>query len=167
MKPGALILFVDNAAGQFHEMMSDIAKECNMKSVFGPLRHYYFKEEAFRRTFEGYESQYETRIAAEIWKKTDLFPWNTTYELRNQFFNQTRNLVPNFNGENLTTMDSVDYVSVEMVDDGKPDNDRPQAPGSFNEPLRIVQGDDKPQNVQLAAENVPEMDNNQKCCTIM
>ncbi|KFM60119.1 hypothetical protein X975_16282, partial [Stegodyphus mimosarum] len=68
-KPGALLIFIDNASGGFHEMISQVASECNMQLAFGPLLHYDYEDASFSRTRFGYTSQSKTKVAFQIWKK--------------------------------------------------------------------------------------------------
>lgn len=146
MKPGALIFFVDNAAGGFHEMVSQTAKECGMKSVFEPLRHYHYKEEAFRREYCSWISQYEARVTVEVWEKTETLPWNTTHELRRQFYHQTQRLVD-------ATFTDEDFPAFP-----------PRIPGGYS-PDRYELQSARPTPLQV--ESASEMENNQRCCTIM
>ncbi|XP_035210906.1 uncharacterized protein LOC118185190 [Stegodyphus dumicola] len=94
MKPGALLIFIDNASGGFHEMISQVASECNMQLAFGPLLHYDYEDARFSRTRFGYTSQSKTKITFYVWKK----PTDTTQLLKNEYYayNQQSVDIPDF-----------------------------------------------------------------------
>lgn len=152
MKPGALLLFVDNAAGGFHEVMSQTAKECGMKSVFEPLRHYHYKEETFRREYCNWISQYEARVTVEVWKKSEVLPWNTTRELRREFLHRARHLGATFTDEDFPAFP-------------------PRKAGGYNPELiegKVELECARPTPLSVRqAQSASETENNQKCCTIM
>lgn len=85
MKPGAMLLFIDNAAGGFQRMIEDVAYGCGMQSAFGPLEHYDYEEPLFSRVLYGYTSQSKTKVVIEMWKKPNALPYNTTQQLQREF----------------------------------------------------------------------------------
>ncbi|GIX72927.1 uncharacterized protein CDAR_72771 [Caerostris darwini] len=75
MKPGAMLLFIDNAGGGFQEMLQQAANNCGMVSAFGPFHHYEYEKPEFAITRFGYESQSKTKVSVQIWMKpTDSAP---------------------------------------------------------------------------------------------
>ncbi|GFQ95669.1 uncharacterized protein TNCT_49681 [Trichonephila clavata] len=72
MKPGALILFIDNAAGGFQKLISDAASEHKFVPVFGPLNHELYSNETVLRDRFGYKSCFQTRVSVQFLKKTNI-----------------------------------------------------------------------------------------------
>ncbi|GFQ72568.1 uncharacterized protein TNCT_37451 [Trichonephila clavata] len=85
MKPGAMLLFIDNAAGGFQGMVQQVANQCGMITVFGPLLHYDYEKSEFSITRYGYTSQSKTKVAVQIWKKPENRFFNTSQDLRSQY----------------------------------------------------------------------------------
>ncbi|XP_035210425.1 uncharacterized protein LOC118184807 [Stegodyphus dumicola] len=69
MKPGAVLLFIDNAGGGFHQLVMDVAQGCNLETVFGPFRHELYQNDVFRVKRFGYMSQSETKVTVHMWRK--------------------------------------------------------------------------------------------------
>ncbi|KFM63513.1 hypothetical protein X975_26547, partial [Stegodyphus mimosarum] len=69
MKPGAIVLYIDNAGGRFHQLMSRVATECMFITVFGPLKHEHYVNENMNIKRFGYTSCYETKVSVHIWQK--------------------------------------------------------------------------------------------------
>ncbi|GIY13127.1 uncharacterized protein CDAR_420781 [Caerostris darwini] len=70
IKPGALVLFVDNAAGGFQQLISNAAAKYAFIPVFGPLNHELYVNETFNQIKFGYKSCYETRVAVQLLMKS-------------------------------------------------------------------------------------------------
>lgn len=91
MKPGGMLLFVDNAAGGFDKMIRETASQCGMSTVFGPLMHYDYENPFFALERHGHTSQSKTRVSIQMWKKPTLSsPYNATAQLRYEYFNGPR-----------------------------------------------------------------------------
>ncbi|XP_035210426.1 uncharacterized protein LOC118184808 [Stegodyphus dumicola] len=69
MKPGAIVLYIDNAGGGFHQLMGQVATECRFITVFGPLKHEHYVNENMNIKRFGYTSCYATKISVHIWRK--------------------------------------------------------------------------------------------------
>ena len=54
MKPGAMVLFIDNAAGGFSELVSNVSKKYNMRYVFGPIDHKIYTNEDLKENLWGF-----------------------------------------------------------------------------------------------------------------
>ncbi|GFU28410.1 uncharacterized protein NPIL_173361 [Nephila pilipes] len=91
MKPGAILLFIDNAAGGFQSMAQEVANRCGMITVFGPLLHYDYEKTDFSITRFGYTSQSKTKMAVQIWRKPLKKIFSTSQDLRNQYYQYNRN----------------------------------------------------------------------------
>ncbi|GFV48748.1 uncharacterized protein TNCV_625351 [Trichonephila clavipes] len=72
MKPGALLLFIDNAAGGFQKLISNAASKYKFVPVFGPLNHELYVNETILRERFGFKSCFQTRLSAQFLKKTNL-----------------------------------------------------------------------------------------------
>ncbi|XP_054707084.1 uncharacterized protein LOC129216893 [Uloborus diversus] len=72
MKPGAFLLFIDNAAGGFLEMVQQVAKQCGMLSVFGPLKHFEYEDPAYSMERFGYTSQSRSKMSLQVLMKPPL-----------------------------------------------------------------------------------------------
>ncbi|CAL1274660.1 unnamed protein product [Larinioides sclopetarius] len=70
MKPGAFILFVDNAAGGFKELISSAAKKYKFSAISTPLKHQPYINECFKNIKYGYKSCYESKIAVQLLMKS-------------------------------------------------------------------------------------------------
>ncbi|GFQ77160.1 uncharacterized protein TNCT_377941 [Trichonephila clavata] len=69
MKPGALVLFIDNDAGGSREVVLKVANECQFKPVFGPFAHHlYINEELLVQRF-GYWNCHKTAVTVVILEK--------------------------------------------------------------------------------------------------
>lgn len=90
MKPGAMLLFIDNAAGGFQSMVQQVANQYGMITVFGPLLHYDYEKPDFSITRFGYTSQSKTKVAVQIWKKPEHRFFNASQDLRNQYYRSSR-----------------------------------------------------------------------------
>lgn len=73
MKPGAIVLYIDNAGGGFDKLVSEEAENCCLKSEFY-LNHETFIESALNVKKFGYVPCFESTVSVHIWKKT--FPKN-------------------------------------------------------------------------------------------
>ncbi|GBN11520.1 hypothetical protein AVEN_137787-1 [Araneus ventricosus] len=70
MKPGAFILFVDNAAGGFKELISSAARKYEFIAVSTPLKHQPYINECFKNIKYGYKSCYESKVAVQLLMKS-------------------------------------------------------------------------------------------------
>ncbi|XP_055940572.1 uncharacterized protein LOC129971113 isoform X1 [Argiope bruennichi] len=71
MKPGALVVYIDNAGGGFHKLVTKEAEDCKFKSVFY-LNHETFIEPDLRIKKFGYMPCCESRVSFHIWRKASL-----------------------------------------------------------------------------------------------
>lgn len=85
-----MLLFIDNAAGGFQEMLHEVALQCGMVTLFGPLRHYEYENVNYSITKFNYTSQSKTKVAVHIWCKPQTGRFNATQELRNDYFSYNR-----------------------------------------------------------------------------
>lgn len=69
MKPGASFLFIDNAGGEFYELVLNAASRCGFSSSCGPYRHMKYEHEAFRRKMFGTFGLSCTTVAVQMWEK--------------------------------------------------------------------------------------------------
>lgn len=69
MKSGALLLFIDNAAGGFCEILEENASLYGLKSVFETEKHYKYEEPKFNVVKLGITNQYQSTVVAEMWMK--------------------------------------------------------------------------------------------------
>lgn len=69
MKPGALVLYIDNAGGGFHQLVRNEAQALNLITVFGPLKHEHFATNDFNVKRFGYTPCLETKVSVHIWRK--------------------------------------------------------------------------------------------------
>lgn len=97
MKGGGMLLFVDNAAGGFHEMLQEVAASCGMQSVYGPVMHYDYEEPSFSRKLHGYTSQSKTKVSIQMWKKSEKSIYNTTQQLRREYIHTGGRSIPTSN----------------------------------------------------------------------
>ena len=154
MKPDALFLFVDNAAGGFREMVSQTAEECSMKSLFDPFKHYEYAEKAFCRDYCNWKSQYETKVTFGVWKKKEEQTQNTAYDMKSQFFERARHLgAKNEVGAMFT---DADFPALDVTDGVKR-----QTMQSMHVELESAR------HSRRIGGNATEIENNQKCCLIM
>ncbi|CAL1274663.1 unnamed protein product [Larinioides sclopetarius] len=82
LKPGSLVLYIDNAGGGFHQLIRREAQDCNLITVFGPLKHHLYTNQNFNVKRFGYTPCLETKVTVQIWRK----PFqnaNTHLELNN------------------------------------------------------------------------------------
>ncbi|XP_055940573.1 uncharacterized protein LOC129971113 isoform X2 [Argiope bruennichi] len=70
MRPGSLVLYIDNAGGGFHQLVRKEARDCNLITVFGPLKHELYVNHNFNTKRFGYTPCLETKVTVEIWRKT-------------------------------------------------------------------------------------------------
>lgn len=71
VKPGSMVLFIDNASGGFTELMSKVSKQCNMTNMYGPINHKFFIYEDLKSFLCGYTSCFKTRITLHLLEKQD------------------------------------------------------------------------------------------------
>ncbi|GBM78388.1 hypothetical protein AVEN_79108-1 [Araneus ventricosus] len=78
MRPGAILLYIDNDGGGHHKIVSTIASECHLVPLLRPLQHQQYRNEALRINRFGSWSCCETRITVQIMEKKYEFPpvWN-------------------------------------------------------------------------------------------
>ncbi|KAG8183340.1 hypothetical protein JTE90_023989 [Oedothorax gibbosus] len=69
MKPGALVLYIDNAGGRYYQLVRTEAQLCNLITVFGPLEHEHYVTNDYNITRFGYTPCLETRVSVHIWGK--------------------------------------------------------------------------------------------------
>ncbi|GIY79779.1 uncharacterized protein CDAR_300941 [Caerostris darwini] len=69
MKPGSLILYIDNAGGGFHQLLRKEAGIFKMKTLFGPLKHELYSNPSFNVKRFGYTPCLETKVTVHIWSK--------------------------------------------------------------------------------------------------
>ncbi|XP_015924430.1 uncharacterized protein [Parasteatoda tepidariorum] len=69
MEPGALLLFIDNAAGGFSQSVSRISKRCQLRSVFGPLEHELYYDEIFNVTRYRHQSCHKIKVTVHMLMK--------------------------------------------------------------------------------------------------
>lgn len=93
MKPGGMLLFVDNAAGGFDRMIRETASDCGMVTVFGPLKHYDYENTSFNVKRYGNNSQFKTRVSVEMWKKP--MAYNATQQLQYEYMHGPRRVTRN------------------------------------------------------------------------
>ncbi|CAL1274675.1 unnamed protein product [Larinioides sclopetarius] len=78
MKPGAILLYIDNDGGEHHKVVSTIASECHLVPLLRPLQHHQYRNEGLRINRFGTWSCCETKITVQIMEKRCEFPpvWN-------------------------------------------------------------------------------------------
>ncbi|CAL1274662.1 unnamed protein product [Larinioides sclopetarius] len=69
MNHGALVLYIDNAGGGFHKLVTKKAEKFNFESVFYE-NHEHFVKPALRARKFGYTPCFESKVSVHIWKKT-------------------------------------------------------------------------------------------------
>ncbi|GFS50668.1 uncharacterized protein TNCV_2042391 [Trichonephila clavipes] len=69
LKPGSLVLYIDNAGGGFHQMIRREADSCNLITVFGPVKHELYTNHSFNVKRFGYTPCLETRVSVHMWQK--------------------------------------------------------------------------------------------------
>ena len=109
MKPGCMLLFVDNAAGGFDTMIREIADDFGLTTVFGPMKHYDYENPFLALERHGHTSQFKTRVSIQMWKKPQPSPYNATAQLRNEFFNGPRRATRPSPGQGFSSPGSI-YV---------------------------------------------------------
>ncbi|KAF8787566.1 hypothetical protein HNY73_009148 [Argiope bruennichi] len=72
MKPGAFVLFVDNAAGGYEKLISNAANKYELNAISTPLKHQHYINEAFNCSKYGFRSCYESKVAMQLLMKSDL-----------------------------------------------------------------------------------------------
>ncbi|GIY79751.1 hypothetical protein CDAR_300801 [Caerostris darwini] len=76
IKPGALVLFIDNASGGFQELISKAAAKYRLVPVYGPLNHQLYTNQTFNRERFGYKSCFKTRVAVQLLVKLNLVEYS-------------------------------------------------------------------------------------------
>lgn len=69
MKPGGLLLFIDNAGGGFSQMITKVAQNNDFAIIFGPMQHIPYFEEAFRVSRFGFISCHSTTVTIILLRK--------------------------------------------------------------------------------------------------
>ncbi|XP_015924435.1 uncharacterized protein [Parasteatoda tepidariorum] len=103
LKPGALVLFIDNDAGGFYRLALQGAKESGMVTVFGPLIHEHYVNKSFNVRKFGYTPCLETKVTVHMWMKPNynrstVLPATTQ---RNPSSVQIKNVTNTFNQYNI------------------------------------------------------------------
>ncbi|XP_054707577.1 uncharacterized protein LOC129217321 [Uloborus diversus] len=89
LKPGALVMFIDNAAGGFLQMLQDQARNHRLQTVRGPVEHYRFENADYSVNRFGYTSQSKTTVSLQIWMKPQSIH-STSQSLRHQYVAQAQ-----------------------------------------------------------------------------
>lgn len=71
MRPGALMLYIDNAAGGFTQVIERSSKKMNFQVIAGPFRHMEYEKEDLKTERFGYTSCFKTRVTIILLKKKD------------------------------------------------------------------------------------------------
>lgn len=71
MRPGALLLYIDNAAGGFTQVVERSSKKMNFQVIAGPFRHMEYSNEDLKTERFGYTSCFKTRVTIILLKKKD------------------------------------------------------------------------------------------------
>lgn len=71
MRPGALLLYIDNAAGGFTQVIERSSKKMNFQVIAGPFRHMEYEKEDLKTERFGYTSCFKTRVTIILLKKKD------------------------------------------------------------------------------------------------
>lgn len=74
MKPGGMLLFIDNAAGGFHGLLTRTAKQFRFITAFGPLYHYTYLNESLQTEKFGYTSCFMTTVTIHLLMKPPRHP---------------------------------------------------------------------------------------------
>lgn len=69
MKPGSLLLFIDNDGGGFHNLIEDAAIEFNFIPIFGPFRRETYLNSHFKKMKFGYNSCCKTTVTVHVLQK--------------------------------------------------------------------------------------------------
>ncbi|XP_035210428.1 uncharacterized protein LOC118184810 [Stegodyphus dumicola] len=69
MKPGAIVLYVDNDVGKFHELINQAALSCSFVAVFGPFKRKHYCIEDFKKKRFGYTSCFDIKVTIHMWQK--------------------------------------------------------------------------------------------------
>ncbi|GBN34209.1 hypothetical protein AVEN_142084-1 [Araneus ventricosus] len=86
MRPGAMVLFIDNAGGGFQELITSAAKKHHLVPIFEPLNHELYVNDTFNREKFGYKSCYKTRVAVQLLMKIDPVQYSTGMNLSSQLY---------------------------------------------------------------------------------
>lgn len=76
MRPGSLLLFIDNEIGCFHELMMHVAFDHGFESIFGTHRGTTYVNNSFKVKRFGINSCYKTTVTVHVLRKPDFFPYN-------------------------------------------------------------------------------------------
>lgn len=71
MRPGALLLYIDNAAGGFTQVIERSSKKMNFQVIAGPFKHLEYSNEDLKTERFGYTSCFHTRVTIIMLKKND------------------------------------------------------------------------------------------------
>lgn len=75
MKPGAVVLYIDNSGGGFHNVVKKAADRCNFYSVFGPIMHKSYFNRSTRMVKFGRASCCKSTVTVHMLRKPQyLFP---------------------------------------------------------------------------------------------
>lgn len=88
MKPGGLLLFIDNGGGGFHGLIQRAANKYQCDTVFGPLRHYSYGDERLKTEKFGYTSCFVTTVTVHLLQKPFNQQSSNFYDDLSNSFNQ-------------------------------------------------------------------------------
>ncbi|XP_054707083.1 uncharacterized protein LOC129216892 [Uloborus diversus] len=69
MKPGAIVIFIDNAAGGFLQVLQEQAESHGLLTVHGPVEHYCHENFFYYVDRFGCPSQWKTLVSFQMWIK--------------------------------------------------------------------------------------------------
>ncbi|GIY68771.1 uncharacterized protein CDAR_388291 [Caerostris darwini] len=72
LKPGAIMLFIDNSEGNVSLFVEDILKETGLKTILGPSHETYVKFAKSDLKTYGFPAQSSTKISVIGWMKTNI-----------------------------------------------------------------------------------------------
>ncbi|XP_015929876.2 uncharacterized protein [Parasteatoda tepidariorum] len=78
MRPGAVVFIIDNAAGGYSELVSEIAKECTLRPIFGPLQYLQYTNAQFNVEDYNSRSCSSTQMTVHLLMKPYLTEWNSS-----------------------------------------------------------------------------------------
>ena len=73
MRPGSLVLFIDNAAGGFTQVIERAGRKSNFRIIAGPYKHMEYSNEDLKIERFGYTSCFQTKVTIILMQKPGKF----------------------------------------------------------------------------------------------
>lgn len=74
MKPGAVLLFIDNDGGGFNELITKVANENDFLTIYGPFRHENYTNESMKIKRFGITSCFKSTVTVHLLQKPPELP---------------------------------------------------------------------------------------------